>query len=70
MEVYDMDPVLVTVEEAARALGIGRTKLYELMKTEAETLPVVRIGRAVRIHVDDVRRLAAALRGPDSGRAA
>lgn len=42
-----MEPVLLRVEEAARRLSIGRTKTYELMT--AGELPVVRIGRAVRI---------------------
>ncbi len=42
-----MDPVLLRVEEAARRLSIGRTKTYELMT--AGELPVVRIGRSVRI---------------------
>jgi excisionase family DNA binding protein len=38
---------LLRVEEAARVLGIGRTKVYELIAREE--LPVVRLGRAVRI---------------------
>jgi excisionase family DNA binding protein len=38
---------LLTVSEAAQVLSIGRTKTYELMS--AGDLPVVRIGRAVRI---------------------
>lgn len=51
-----MDKVLLTTTEAAAALGLGRTKLYDYLGTEA--LPSVRIGRAVRVHVDDVRRFA------------
>jgi excisionase family DNA binding protein len=39
--------LLATVPEACEALGIGRSKLYELMASQA--IPVVRIGRAVRI---------------------
>lgn len=35
------------VDEAARALGVSRTTLYVLMRSGA--VPVVRIGRAVRI---------------------
>jgi len=39
--------LLLRAEEAARALGIGRSKLYALLA--AGELPVVRIGRATRI---------------------
>lgn len=52
-EVALASPVLLlTVVEAARLLGIGRSTLYELMGTgDIET---VHIGRAVRIPVDAV----------------
>lgn len=39
--------ILLTIPQAADALGIGRTKTYELISTGE--LPAVRIGRAVRI---------------------
>jgi excisionase family DNA binding protein len=41
--------LLLTPEEAARALGIGRTKLYELLATAK--LPSVRIGGSRRVSV-------------------
>ena len=41
--------LLLTPEEAARALGIGRTKLYELLATSK--LPSVRIGGSRRVSV-------------------
>jgi excisionase family DNA binding protein len=51
--------LLLTPEEAAQALGIGRTKLYELLATAK--LPSVRIGGSRRVSVDAltefVRRL-------------
>jgi excisionase family DNA binding protein len=51
--------LLLTPEEAAQALGIGRTKLYELLATAK--LPSVRIGASRRVSVDAltefVRRL-------------
>ena len=51
--------LLLTPEEAARALGIGRTKLYELLASAK--LPSVRIGGSRRVSVDAltefVRRL-------------
>jgi excisionase family DNA binding protein len=39
--------LLLTVEEAARHLGIGRTLAWRLVR-EGE-LPVVRLGRCVRV---------------------
>ena len=40
-------PLLVSVEEAAEQLGIGRTTLYELIR-HGDVRPI-RIGRCVRI---------------------
>lgn len=42
-------PLLVTVAEAADLLGIGRSKLYELIS--AGTIRTVCIGRARRVPV-------------------
>lgn len=42
-----MDPLLLTPVAAARALGIGRTKVYELMA--AGVLDSVKIGTARRV---------------------
>ncbi len=39
--------LLMRAEEVARSLGLGRSKVYEMMQTGE--LPVVRIGRAVRV---------------------
>ena len=58
--------ILLTTREAAHSLGIGRTKLYELLD-RPDGLPVVRIGRAVRIHIEDVRRFAEERRGTARG---
>jgi excisionase family DNA binding protein len=44
-----MNPVLLTVEDAAQALALGRTKVYELVESGA--LRSVKIGRARRIPV-------------------
>ena len=41
------DPICVRVNEAARMIGVGRTKLYELIAAgEVET---VKLGKATRI---------------------
>jgi excisionase family DNA binding protein len=45
-----MSPVLLTVEEAAEALALGRTKVYELL--DAGALRSIKIGRARRIPVE------------------
>lgn len=51
--------VLLTVEEAADQLGIGKTKTYALVRTGE--LESVLIGRLRRIHVDAVAAFAARL---------
>lgn len=44
----DTQPIYLTVDEVAKRLRMGRTKVYELIAYEG--LPVVRFGRAVRIN--------------------
>ncbi len=46
--------LLLSVPEVAKSLGLGRTKVYELIATEG--LPVVRFGRAVRVSVESLQR--------------
>ncbi|MDT7782218.1 MAG: hypothetical protein QOF58_637 [Pseudonocardiales bacterium] len=53
-------PVLLTPTEAARALGIGRSKLYELLQTGA--LESVHIGACRRIPTEAVLALVDRLR--------
>lgn len=55
-----VSPSLVTVVEAARALGIGRSKAYELIASG--DLEVVHIGRAARVPVDAIDDLVIRLR--------
>ncbi len=40
-------PLLLTIPQVAASLCLGRTKVYELI--DAEGLPVVRFGRAIRV---------------------
>lgn len=47
MNVVDLGIDLLRAEEVARALRIGRTKAYEMMAVGE--LPVVRLGRCVRV---------------------
>lgn len=50
----DMDKVLLTPVEAASALGIGRSKLYQLL--QSGRLPSVRIGACRRIPAGCIHR--------------
>ena len=53
-----MEPLLLRAEEVAEALGLGRSKVYELMASGE--LPTVRIGRAVRVPAEALRDWVAA----------
>jgi excisionase family DNA binding protein len=46
--------LLLRIPEAAETLGIGRTKIYELIATGE--LPTIRLGRAVRISVSALQK--------------
>lgn len=60
-DVRGRSPVLLlTILEAARMLGIGRSKAYELIA--AGELEVVRIGRTVRVPVDALEEFVRELR--------
>ena len=59
-----MEKLLLTPVEAATALGVGRSKVYELMR--AGTLPSIRIGSCRRVPVEEVVALVARLRGAGS----
>jgi excisionase family DNA binding protein len=56
-----MDKLLLTPAEAARALGVGRTKVYELMASGA--LASVQIGRCRRVPREALTELVVTLRG-------
>jgi excisionase family DNA binding protein len=62
------EPILLTPAEAARALGIGRSKLYELLQTGV--LESVRIGACRRIPVDALSDLVNRLRNDNGCRSA
>jgi excisionase family DNA binding protein len=54
-----MDKLLLTPTEAAQALGIGRSKIYELLQTGE--LRSVRIGTCRRIPTDALEQFLAGL---------
>lgn len=55
-------PLLLTVRQAAAALGVGRTTVYELIG--AGDLEVVHIGRSARVPVAAVEEFVDRLRSP------
>lgn len=57
----ELSPLLLRVHEAARMLGIGRTKAYELIA--GGQLEVVRVGRCARVPVAAVVVYVETLRG-------
>jgi excisionase family DNA binding protein len=46
--------LLLTIPQVAKALNLGRTKIYELIWKE--NLPVQKFGRAVRVSKEDLQR--------------
>ena len=51
-----MEPICASINETARALGVGRTKIYELIN--AGRLETVKIGRRTLVRTDSIRALA------------
>lgn len=60
--------LLLSIQEAARSLGVGRTKTYELIS--AGEIEVVHIGRCARVPVDAVEAYVERLRARVTGRLA
>ena len=54
-----MDKLLLTIPEAAAQLGLGRSKMYQLIGEGL--IPVVRIGRSVRVRSKALEDLVARL---------
>ncbi len=47
-------PLLLTIPQVMRCLGLGRNKVYDLIQKEG--LPVKRFGRAVRVPYADLQK--------------
>lgn len=64
-----MEKLLLTMAESASAIGVGRSKFYELVRA-GDIGPVIHVGRCARIPADALRRwvdaqVALAQRGDD-----
>ena len=54
-----MEKLLLTADEVASSLGVGRSRVYDLIRTRE--LPSVKIGRVRRVPAEAVRRFVAQL---------
>jgi excisionase family DNA binding protein len=60
-----MDKLLVTPSEAAALLGVGRTRIYDLIARRI--IPSVRIGRSLRVPADALQKwVAGQIQGADA----
>ena len=51
-----MEPLCLSINDTAHALGIGRTKIYELIN--AGQLETVKIGRRTLVRIASIRAIA------------
>ena len=58
-----IDPICVRINEAARMIGVGRTKLYELIA--GGELETVKLGKSTRVITASLHRLIMRQRGPE-----
>ena len=61
MSIEISQTMLLTIPQVCKALGLGRTKVYELIQNEG--LPVVRFGKAVRVSPGSLQRWLARREG-------
>ena len=58
-----VEPICVRINDAARMIGVGRTKLYELIADgEVQT---VKLGKSTRVITASLHRLVMRQRGPE-----
>lgn len=50
-----MEPVATSINGAARALSLGRTSIYELIKQGR--LETIKLGRRTLVRVESIRKL-------------
>lgn len=52
----DMEPITISVNSAAKALGLGRTSIYVLLKEGR--LDAIKVGRRTLLTTSSIRKLA------------
>ncbi len=52
---HQIEPICVKVNEAARMIGVGRTKLYELIA--AGEVDAIKLGKSTRVTTESLRGL-------------
>lgn len=50
-----MQPIFLSINDTAKALGLGRTSIYGLLRSGR--LEAVKLGRRTLVKVDSIRRL-------------
>jgi len=50
-----MQPITTSINETAKALGLGRTSIYALIREGR--LETIKLGRRTLVKVDSIRRL-------------
>lgn len=61
-----IERLLYRIQEAAEAVGVSRSKMYELIASG--DIPSVRVGHSVRIPVEELKKWIAARIPNDSAR--
>lgn len=56
-----MDPLAVSINDAAKALGLGRTSIYAMIGDGR--LDAFKLGRRTLVTTESIRRLVAAAQG-------
>jgi excisionase family DNA binding protein len=57
-------PTTTTIETAARALGLGRTRAYQLAREGHFPCKVIRIGTSYRVVTADLQQLVSSNESP------
>ena len=57
-----VEPICVKVNEAARMIGVGRTKLYEMIATG--DVEAIKLGKSTRITTASLKKLVMRQREP------
>lgn len=57
-----VEPICVKVNEAARMIGVGRTKLYEMIATG--DVEAIKLGKSTRITTASLKKLVTRQREP------